>query len=220
MASRIMHLAVAKKLLEEYQAKDENRFQVGVILPDVYNSPMEQDNSHFKETVCEGTKRTYNLTKLRELFGEKMKTDDLYLGYYMHLIQDLVYRRFVYKEHHWNPKLPGNVDRLHNDYALLNTYVVGRYQLTDDLQVPQGFAEEALNQRFRFDLERFLQEMKQDFEPYDKGEIFFFTEGMADTFIEIAVNVCREELKALLSGGALLDEMEYTWSSEMIVQKQ
>ena len=117
-------------------------------------------------------------------------------------------------------KLPGNVDRLHNDYALLNTYVVGRYQLTDDIQMPQGFAEEALNHRFRFDLERFLQEMRQDFEPYDKGEIFFFTEKMADTFIEIAAAVCQEELKALQSGSVLLDEMEYTWSSEMIVQKQ
>lgn len=220
MASRIMHLAVAKKLLEEYYVKDVNRFQVGVILPDVYNSPIEKDNSHFKETVCEGTKRTYNLTKFRELFGEKMRTDDLYLGYYMHLIQDLVYRQFVYKEHHWNPKLPGNVDRLHNDYALLNTYVVSRYQLTDDIQVPHGFAEEVLNQTFRFDLERFLHEMKQDFEPYDKGEIFFFTEEMADTFIEMAVAVCRKELKAFLSGSALLDEMEYIWGSEMIVQKQ
>lgn len=220
MASRIMHLAVAKKLLAEYPAKDINRFLVGVILPDVYNNPMEQDNSHFKETVCEDTKRTYDLTKFRELFGGKVKTDDLYLEYYMHLVQDLVYRRFVYKEHHWNPKLPGNVDRLHNDYALLNTYVVGRYLLTDDLRIPQGFAEEELNQRFRFDLGRFLQEMKRDFQPYDNGKIFFFTEEMADTFIEIAVEVCREELKALQSGGALLDEMEYTWSSEMIVQNQ
>ena len=67
MASRIMHLAVAKKLLEGYHVKDVNRFRVGVILPDVYNSPVEQDNSRFKETVCEGTKRTYNLTKFRKL---------------------------------------------------------------------------------------------------------------------------------------------------------
>lgn len=220
MASRIMHLAVAKKLLEEYPAQDENRFQVGVILPDVYNSPTEQDNSHFKETVCEGKKRTYNLTKFRQMFGEKMKTDDLYLGYYMHLIQDLVYRRFVYEEHHWNPTLPGNVDRLHNDYALLNTYVVGRYQLTNDIYAPQDFTDEAINRSFRFDLNRFLQEMKQDFEPYNKGAIFFFTEEMADTFIGLAVNVCGQELKAIRSGGALLDEMEYTWSSKMIVQPE
>lgn len=127
---------------------------MGVILPDVYNSLVEQEISRFKETVCEGMKRTYNLTKFRELFGEKMKTDDLYLGYYKHLIQHLVYRQYVYKEHHWNPKPPGNVDRLPNDYALLNTYVAGRYQLTDGLQSPQGFTEEVLNQRFRFNLER------------------------------------------------------------------
>ena len=38
----------------------------------------------------------------------------------MHLVQDLVYCRFAYEEHHWNPTLPGNVDRLHNDYALLD----------------------------------------------------------------------------------------------------
>lgn len=48
--------------------------------------------------------------------------------------------------------------------------------------------------------------------------IFFFTEEMADAFIELAVNVCRKEMKAIRSGGVLLDEMEYTWSSEMIVQ--
>lgn len=84
--------------------------------------------------------------------------------------------------------------------------------------LPRDFTEEAINRSFRFDLNRFLQEMKQDFEPYNNGEIFFFTEEMADVFIELAVNICRKELKALQSGGAVLDEMEYTWGSKMIVQ--
>lgn len=218
MASRIMHLAVACELLKEDSVKDQNRFKVGVILPDVYNRPVEQDNSHFKETVCNGTKRTYNLPKFRQLFWKKVISDDLYLGYYLHLVQDLVYRRFVYEEHHWNPKPPGNVDRLHNDYALLNTYVVDRYHLTADICAPTDFEHEALNRRFRFDLNRFLQELKQDFVPYDQGEVFFFTAEMADAFIRQAVDVCREELKAIQAGGDLLNEMDYAWSSTLMIQ--
>ncbi len=37
--------------------------------------------------------------------GEQMKTDELYLGYYLHLIQDIFYRRYVYSEHHFNSSI-------------------------------------------------------------------------------------------------------------------
>ena len=52
-----------------------------------------------------------------------MKKDDLYLGYYLHLIQDMLYRRVMYGEHGWNSSVPGNVEKLHRDYEILNEYV-------------------------------------------------------------------------------------------------
>ena len=40
--------------------------------------------------------------------------DALYFGYYLHLIQDLIFRRLMYEDYHWNPVPDGNVLRLHN----------------------------------------------------------------------------------------------------------
>lgn len=39
----------------------------------------------------------------RSRFLFKMVEDDLYLGYYLHLIQDLFFRNFVYHRCHWQP---------------------------------------------------------------------------------------------------------------------
>lgn len=55
-----------------------------------------------------------------------MKTDDLYLGYYLHLVQDICYRHFVYDKYKWNPMIPGNVEKLHKDYSIINIYVATR----------------------------------------------------------------------------------------------
>ena len=62
-----------------------------------------------------------------------MKQDELYLGYYLHLIQDIFYRYFIYSEHDWNPTIPGNIDHLHRDYAITNWHVVNRYKLNKEM---------------------------------------------------------------------------------------
>ena len=59
----------------------------------------------------------------RDRYGKYMKKDDLYLGYYLHLIQDMLYRRVMYGEHGWNSSVPGNVEKLYRDYEILNEYV-------------------------------------------------------------------------------------------------
>lgn len=45
----------------------------------------------FLKLICSGTKKTYDLTAFRSRFGRKVMTDDLYLGYYLHLVQDLLF---------------------------------------------------------------------------------------------------------------------------------
>ena len=62
----------------------------------------------------------------RSKYGELMKTDDLYLGYYLHLVQDICYRHFVYDKYKWNPMIPGNVEKLHKDYSIIKIYVATR----------------------------------------------------------------------------------------------
>lgn len=116
MASSMMHLAVVQEMKKKIRFQNAERLDLGVILPDA----AVDGNSHLKRSICGGTKDTYDLEFFREKFGEQMKQDDLYLGYYLHLVQDLYYRNYLYVENHWNSAIPGNVEKLHHDYCVLN----------------------------------------------------------------------------------------------------
>ena len=106
MASSMMHLAVVQEMKKKIRFQNAERLDLGVILPDA----AVDGNSHLKRSICGGTKDTYDLEFFREKFGEQMKQDDLYLGYYLHLVQDLYYRNYLYVEIHWNSAIPGNVE--------------------------------------------------------------------------------------------------------------
>lgn len=214
MASRIIHLAITDELTKIYPFKDPNRLKLGSVLPDACAPGRTTEDSHLKIRLCGTTKKTYDLTWYREKFGRKMREDDLYLGYYLHLIQDILFRYFMYELHHWDSKAPGNVDRLHNDYALINTYVVKQYQLKDELSIPADFEKEAICEIYPFDARNFVAEMKNDFLPYSQGEIFFFTEEFADAFIHMAVDACSRELEMFWAGRAEMDEYRWAWKNK------
>ena len=119
MASSMIHLAIIQCIIVKTEFNNLDRLRLGVILPDGAVS----GNSHLKKMICEQTRVTYDLEFYREKYGKQMKTDELYLGYYLHLIQDIFYRRYVYSEHHFNSSIPENVERLHQDYENTNWFV-------------------------------------------------------------------------------------------------
>ena len=207
MASRIIHLAITDSISKEYEYKDKNRLHLGSILPDAATS----GNSHLKIILCDETKKTYDLTGFRSSFLSKMLEDDLYLGYYLHLVQDLYFRNFVYDRYHWDPSPPGNIERLHNDYALLNQYVIQKYTLSNTITVPVSFDEEPLNQLGGFSIHEFLIEMKADFQSHSTGTTFFFTKEMADEFIAYACEKCMQEIYSLFHDLGCLDERALAW---------
>ena len=92
MASRILHLIVAKEIIKQIKIKDENRFKFGMILPDAYNGDIDKASSHMKIVICDGRKKTYDLTQFKREFAKEIYENDLYLGYYLHLLQDMIYR--------------------------------------------------------------------------------------------------------------------------------
>ena len=79
----MIHLAVVQEMMKEVSFRDIARLRLGVILPD----GAVEGNSHLKKKICENTRYTYDLEIFREQYGAYMKKDDLYLGYYLHLIQ-------------------------------------------------------------------------------------------------------------------------------------
>lgn len=207
MASRIIHLAITNCISKTYGYKDKNRLELGSVLPDA----IINGNSHLKISISNGTKKTYDLTSFRSSFLSEMLEDDLYLGYYLHLIQDMFFRNFVYHRYHWNPFPPGNVERLHNDYALINQYVIQKYALSDDITIPVSFDAEPLNKLACFSVYQFLADMKTDFQSCPTGTIFFFTREMADEFITYASEKCEQEIYSLYNSLDCVDEKTLAW---------
>ncbi len=215
MASTTMHMAITKIVAEEMQLENTERLMLGAVIPDAYAGAGLKAVSHLDAFVCGNAKKTYDLTAFRERFAEQMASDSLYLGYYLHLVQDLAYRDFVYREHRWNPYISGNVQRLHNDYALLNTYVIRKYHLLNTVTVPENFPEEPIHMLGPFDIKHFLDDLNRQFLPYHEGGIFFFTEAMADSYIQRTAGKCIRELKALSANERYMDEYEWAWDKKV-----
>lgn len=210
MASRMLHLAVLEELMKKIPIKDKNRFRLGCVLPDAYNPAVSKSDSHLKIFVCGNSKKTYDLDGYLSMFSDKMD-DELYVGYYLHLIQDLVFRELIYDKYKWNPTISGNVEKLHSDYRLINAYVIKKYGIKNDIQLIQNLENEKLYSLYPFEAEGFLNDMVRDFQDGAEGELFFFTEAMADEFVETATENCLKELYALGSGKHYVDAYERAW---------
>ena len=207
MASSMIHLAIVQEMRKKVSFRDINRLFLGVILPD----GAVAGNSHLKKKICENTRYTYDLEFFRDRYVKYMKKDDLYLGYYLHLIQDMLYRRVMYGEHVWNSSVPGNVEKLHRDYEILNEYVSKKYSLSQEMIQELDLTKEPLAQLAEFDVKGLIKEVRREFTQRKKEKLFILTRQMADEYIVRATEFCVEELKALSKGKSGLDSTVWSW---------
>ena len=207
MASSIIHLAVTNELIKRHDFQNPTRLKLGCILPD-YGV---DGNSHLHVKTWGLNKKTYDFDEYGRLFGELIQRDDLYLGYYLHLVQDILYRHFVYDKYHWNPFVPGHVEKLHMDYRIGNCYVIRKYRLQNDIVISEGLDQEPLNALCRFDTDWLLNAMNEYFMQDVDGEIFFFTKEMTDEYIALTVEFCLAELDRMDREGGLMDAYENAW---------
>ena len=225
MASRIMHLAVADALadangfLTGKEAKD--RFLFGSLLPDA----SETKASHFPTYMPEkgGTKiwKTFDLTAFRERYGEEIRTDPLYLGYYFHLVQDILFRKIMYGETKYDPHVPGNIPLLYEDYRTVGGWIIRTRKLTLP-DIPDGLEkEDKLLGQFPFRMQAFEEELKKDFQRYGPetdgpGRTHFLHRETAERFITESVELCQAEILWLSGVGKdrHLDEQAFCWRAE------
>ena len=70
----------------------------------------------------------FDFHEFLQRFQNNVIDDDLYLGYYAHLVDDAFYRYFLYNEKNFMLKIKSSeVDILHNDYHILNSYIEKKY---------------------------------------------------------------------------------------------
>ena len=98
-----MHYAITDKILQLFPMHDGARLRFGAVLPD---ASVNKRKTHFRIYNEKLGIRLYDLESYRAQFGERMQKDDLYLGYYLHLIEDALYRKTLYDTFGWNPYTP------------------------------------------------------------------------------------------------------------------
>ena len=212
MASRMMHYAVNTELAKRLELKDKTRFLAGGIIPDA-GEKQNRWRTHFYKVFPNGY-RTYDLSEFLAKYGKSIGEDDFYLGYYCHLVQDLVFRLYII-DRSFKIGLLQNVGTvLYYEYNAINGMLVQEYRL-DELQYDwQELEKTKICQDMDLDLKEFSKEFHTDFLPketFDKG---IFLLDQHKVYIEQAVEACCAELKALHNGTRNIDERKLAWPEE------
>jgi len=200
VSARIIHYALAEILIEKLGINDVNRFKIGHMLPDAIEwEEVNHTKSHYKKYITDNRKIS-DFTLFKKQFEDHLMTDALYLGYYFHLIQDAYYRGFVYydcglKQHRGE----AFTKAIHNDYVILNKYLVNKYNLVNTLEVPGNMDLEKINEIYPFRIDAFLDQMSTDFTDEGIGKTQYLTESIVDKYMTGALDLCLDEYNRLVN---------------------
>jgi len=209
MAQRIVHDLIAVRLAEEYPVYDRQRFLTGSLLPDAYRSVRERDITHYK--VSEGDIHYSDFRRFREEFRDRILQDDLYLGYYLHLAEDALYRRYLRTHDYRRPMNLEQRVQLHQDYHILNSLLIEQHHLRNELKSPIALSAELISRILPFQLPELIEELNNDFHEQVHGTCRYVTPDIINGFIEEAYPFCAQEMNAVRNGHFTLEPHDYAY---------
>lgn len=74
-------------------------FALGQVLPDAVCDRENRDKSHYIVSLDNGKSVAYDFEQFASTYNERIINDELYLGYYMHLVEDAFYRKLLYRDY-------------------------------------------------------------------------------------------------------------------------
>lgn len=209
MAQRTIHYLFGEIFSKQIELKNKNRFLLGSIMPDAYADVCDRDRTHYK--IKTENQVYFDFNMFREQYFEQMCKDDLYLGYYMHLVEDAFYRQFIYSGEFKMPRSKEEVTVLHNDYHILNSYIVKRYNIQNVLEKSINLEQEPIGKIAPFRMNEFVEEMSYDFTEQTTGVPYFLKESMLDEFVDKYIPIGLEELQSIQGGKFILQAHDYAW---------
>jgi hypothetical protein len=211
MAQRTIHYLFGEMISKEIKLADKKRFLLGSILPDAIE-PACRNASHFK--IKTATHKYFDFEAFRNEYFNLMLHDDLYLGYYMHLVEDAFYRAFFYNNRFTMPRTREEVPILHNDYHILNSYIIQKYGIQNILGSTFSLEREPLCHIAPFTIDKFLGEMAYDFTEQTKGTTVFLTESMLDEYVNTYIPLAIAEVNRIKNRGSSLNATDYAWPAK------
>lgn len=92
--------------------------------------------------------------------------------------------------------VPGNVEKLHRDYEILNEYVSEKIQPFPGNDPGAGSYKRAIAQLAEFDVKGLIKEVRREFTQRKKEKLFILTRQMADEYIVRSDGILRGRAKS------------------------
>ncbi len=200
MASRIIHLAVSERVAEHF-GLDLGRFNLGNLLPDLHDNTRESKAvSHFRiarelyEDAKTNEYQYFDYDKFLQKYKRKMH-DNLYLGYYCHLITDELWIQNVYIKYMRDKDRKKRIDQQNNyyhDFSRLNQIVKEKYNLRMNVVFEKAQISE-IDDNKTSELKIALE---NDFKTkYDDLDLLLFEYEDIINFVEDASNAIIENIE-------------------------
>lgn len=215
MAQRTIHMLFGTLLSEKFELVDKNRFLIGSMLPDAYTNPAERKVAHYIKYIPDENCLYFDFEDFFGKFQNEIMNDDLYLGYYAHLVEDAFYRYFLYYEKHFMEKIKSyELTILHNDYHILNSYIAKKYNLPSYLETPKEFEDELINGITEFDMDKLISDYQNDIVEVSDEKTVLLTEDMLEEFVAEYIDVLADELRNIRNGHSRLNVLDYRWENK------
>lgn len=212
MAQRMIHYMIGEMLAQGTVLKDKNRFLIGSVIPDAYSDMRYRDITHFRYFSEDRKFSCYDIDRFRDTYRDRILQDDFYLGYYMHLVEDIFYRRLIRNDHKITVfGYPDKVSILHRDYHVLNRYIRERWNLRYELIIPEDLGTEDIFRIAEFEIEGFLKALQDDFSETLKEKTVYVTEEMIEEFMTRYYPLITAEFSHAVKGDFQLRAADYAW---------
>lgn len=201
MGSRIMHLAIGKLIKNELNYGD--RFLLGNLLPDAHEKSHEAKAlSHFKLREVDWERRRFLDYKRFASKYKEILLDEVYLGYYCHLISDEIWLGDIFTKY-----IPSeneiernkSLEKYYRDFTRLNYVLIQKYNITNDVTFYYGESVESIEEINKKLLRIILEELEIDFLGRDIGCLDLEILRIEDiiNYIEKCVRVAINNIKEL-----------------------
>lgn len=215
MAQRTIHMLFATLLVNKLKISDKNRFFIGSIMPDAYINPEDRKISHFIKYISDENCLYFAFNDFYNRFNCKIIRDDLYLGYYAHLVEDAFYRYYLYYEKEFLSKIKSyELDILHADYQVLNSFIAKKYDMPMQIEIPKNYCKEELNEITEFDIGQIIRAYETDITEIVNNKTVMLTEEMLEEFVSKYTEIIADELRSVKNGKSLLNVLDYKWENK------
>ncbi len=132
MACLSIHLAIAKKYLENHKKLDYKKFIAGTLFPD---ADSDNDKTHYtnKERGCDNVSHVRSKVSLYKFLEEHKTLDAFELGWFFHLVTNYLFFLECFTEEYLRSKTYQDFcNELYHAYFCVNLYMEEKYNITKE----------------------------------------------------------------------------------------